>query len=117
VEGLGCAGVGVAVGLVRGEERVLGVDASGWEWEWGVGGDYSRLIDRRDPSQQPTHPPNPPQLGGSGVLVQPMTYIFDEEPERWHKLLETLGMDEATARAQGLLVGLNVNGNGNGKVY
>ena len=23
-----------------------------------------------------------PQLGGSGVLVQPMTYIFDEEPKR-----------------------------------
>ena len=35
------------------------------------------------------------QLGGSGVLVQPMTYIFDEEPMRWHRLLAELGMDEA----------------------
>jgi ATP phosphoribosyltransferase len=31
--------------------------------------------------------------GGSGVLVQPMTYIFDEEPARWRALLEELGMD------------------------
>ena len=30
------------------------------------------------------------QLGGSGVLVLPMTYIFDEEPERWSKVLESL---------------------------
>ncbi|GFR51557.1 hypothetical protein Agub_g13977 [Astrephomene gubernaculifera] len=35
------------------------------------------------------------KLGGSGVLVQPMTYIFDEEPERWVKLCETLGVDPA----------------------
>ena len=27
------------------------------------------------------------QIGGSGVLVQPMTYIFDEEPERWRNVL------------------------------
>ena len=30
------------------------------------------------------------QLGGSGVLVLPMTYIFDEEPVRWSKVLESL---------------------------
>lgn len=35
------------------------------------------------------------RLGGSGVLVQPMTYIFDEEPQRWVKLLETLGLNPA----------------------
>ncbi|BBN08070.1 ATP phosphoribosyltransferase [Marchantia polymorpha subsp. ruderalis] len=29
--------------------------------------------------------------GGSGVLVSPLTYIFDEEPVRWRKLLDTLG--------------------------
>ena len=33
-----------------------------------------------------------PQVGGSGVLVQPMTYIFDEEPARWRQLLENLGL-------------------------
>lgn len=33
------------------------------------------------------------QLGGSGVLVQPMTYIFDEEPLRWRQLLEKLGLN------------------------
>jgi hypothetical protein len=35
----------------------------------------------------------PEQLGGSGVLVQPMTYIFNEEPPRWKALLEDLGVD------------------------
>ena len=30
------------------------------------------------------------QIGGSGVLVQPMTYIFDEEPERWQKVLDAV---------------------------
>lgn len=34
------------------------------------------------------------------MLVQPMTYIFDEEPERWAKLLGTLGLD-ATVTANG----------------
>ncbi len=29
-------------------------------------------------------------IGGSGVLVLPIMYIFDEEPPRWRKLLETL---------------------------
>lgn len=33
------------------------------------------------------------RLGGSGVLVQPMTYIFNEEPPRWKALLEDLGVD------------------------
>lgn len=32
------------------------------------------------------------RVGGSGVLVQPMTYIFDEEPARWRKLLDNLGV-------------------------
>jgi ATP phosphoribosyltransferase len=32
------------------------------------------------------------KLGGSGVLVQPMTYIFDEEPARWTKLTNQLGI-------------------------
>lgn len=66
-----------------------------------------------------THPPSPlfstinSQLGGSGVLVQPMTYIFDEEPARWHALLSNLGLDETTARAQGMLApAAHANGNG-----
>lgn len=29
-------------------------------------------------------------IGGSGVLVLPVTYIFEEEPTRWRDLLETL---------------------------
>jgi hypothetical protein len=37
------------------------------------------------------------QLGGSGVLVQPMTYIFDEEPLRWQRLLEGLGASQRSA--------------------
>lgn len=32
-------------------------------------------------------------MGGSGVLVSPMTYIFDEEPPRWGRLLAELGLD------------------------
>ena len=32
-------------------------------------------------------------LGGSGVLVSPMTYIFDEEPRRWPELLREIGFD------------------------
>ncbi|GLC36083.1 hypothetical protein PLESTB_001382400 [Pleodorina starrii] len=49
------------------------------------------------------------KLGGSGVLVQPMTYIFDEEPARWTKLLATLGLDPAQYG--------NGNGNGNGAAH
>lgn len=30
------------------------------------------------------------QIGGSGVLVVPVTYIYEEEPPRWRKLLQTL---------------------------
>eukprot|EP00892_Ulva_mutabilis_P000535 jgi/Ulvmu1/10482/UM064_0019.1 len=33
------------------------------------------------------------QLGGSGVLVSPMTYIFDEEPRRWPELLQEIGFE------------------------
>lgn len=53
------------------------------------------------PCDRPAHPPparpsprlHPRlQVGGSGVLVQPMTYIFDEEPARWSHLLESLGI-------------------------
>ncbi|KAG5525801.1 hypothetical protein RHGRI_032195 [Rhododendron griersonianum] len=31
-------------------------------------------------------------IGGSGVLVSPLTYIFDEETPRWRELLSKLGM-------------------------
>ncbi|XP_031493558.1 ATP phosphoribosyltransferase 2, chloroplastic-like [Nymphaea colorata] len=31
-------------------------------------------------------------IGGSGVLVSPLTYIFDEETPRWQKLLSQLGL-------------------------
>ncbi|CAH8251731.1 unnamed protein product [Arabidopsis lyrata] len=31
-------------------------------------------------------------VGGSGVLVSPLTYIFDEETPRWSQLLSKLGM-------------------------
>jgi len=37
------------------------------------------------------------RLGGSGVLVQPMTYIFDEEPARWGELIAQLGLSEDEA--------------------
>jgi ATP phosphoribosyltransferase len=30
-------------------------------------------------------------VGGSGVIVTPATYIFEERPARYHRLLETLG--------------------------
>lgn len=33
------------------------------------------------------------QIGGSGVLVLPVNYIFEEEPLRWQRLLETLKSD------------------------
>ncbi|KAK6121160.1 hypothetical protein DH2020_045081 [Rehmannia glutinosa] len=32
------------------------------------------------------------QIGGSGVLVSPLTYIFDEETPRWRQLLSNLGL-------------------------
>lgn len=31
-------------------------------------------------------------IGGSGVLISPLTYIFDEETPRWRQLLSTLGL-------------------------
>ncbi|XP_073029097.1 ATP phosphoribosyltransferase 2, chloroplastic-like [Primulina eburnea] len=31
-------------------------------------------------------------IGGSGVLISPLTYIFDEETPRWHQLLSNLGL-------------------------
>jgi ATP phosphoribosyltransferase len=37
-------------------------------------------------------------IGGSGVLVLPITYIFEEEPPRWRKLLETLQVEKSYAR-------------------
>lgn len=37
------------------------------------------------------------KLGGSGVLVQPMTYIFDEEPQRWKDLLAALGLPSSAS--------------------
>lgn len=33
------------------------------------------------------------QIGGSGIMVSPLTYIFDEQPERWEALLTDLGID------------------------
>ena len=33
-------------------------------------------------------------LGGSGVLVSPMTYTFNEEPVRWQALLNTLNIND-----------------------
>jgi len=38
------------------------------------------------------------KIGGSGVLVQPMTYIFDEEPLRWQRLLENLGIQDVDSK-------------------
>ena len=32
-----------------------------------------------------------PTAGGSGVVAMPITYIFDEEPERIKAMLEALG--------------------------
>lgn len=34
------------------------------------------------------------QAGGSGVVVSPITYIFEEEPARWRKLLDSLDLEE-----------------------
>ncbi len=33
-------------------------------------------------------------IGGSGVLVLPTAYIFEEEPVRWHQLLDSLDITE-----------------------
>ncbi len=37
------------------------------------------------------------EIGGSGVVVTPVTYIFDERPPRVQRLLETLGKREEAA--------------------
>lgn len=34
------------------------------------------------------------QAGGSGVVVSPVTYIFEEEPIRWRKLLDSLEIEQ-----------------------
>ena len=34
------------------------------------------------------------EIGGSGVLVLPLIYIFEEEPHRWLKLLDNLGLEK-----------------------
>lgn len=44
------------------------------------------------------------QIGGSGVLVQPMTYIFDEEPLRWQRLLENLGETHELGDSVGIVM-------------
>ncbi|KAK9826505.1 hypothetical protein WJX81_007753 [Elliptochloris bilobata] len=41
-------------------------------------------------------------VGGSGVLVLPMTYIFDEEPMRWRRLLEELGIPDYMPSSNGV---------------
>ena len=41
------------------------------------------------------------QLGGSGVLVQPMTYIFDEEPARWRTIVKELELPESVTASIG----------------
>lgn len=33
-------------------------------------------------------------VGGSGVVVTPVTYIFEEQPKRYRRLLDTLGLEE-----------------------
>ncbi|KAK3235485.1 hypothetical protein CYMTET_54318 [Cymbomonas tetramitiformis] len=34
------------------------------------------------------------KLGGSGVIVSPCTYVYEEEPERWTSLLKELGIED-----------------------
>ena len=41
------------------------------------------------------------QLGGSGVMVQPMTYIFDEEPARWRNIAEELALPDSVTASMG----------------
>ena len=33
-------------------------------------------------------------IGGSGVVVTPVSYVFEEEPERYAALLEKLGLKD-----------------------
>lgn len=39
------------------------------------------------------------QADGSGVCVAPITYIYDEEPPRWRKLVDKLGLPKEDAQA------------------
>lgn len=39
-------------------------------------------------------------IGGSGVLVMPVTYIFEETPWRWRKLLKVLGLEDRSSPAE-----------------
>ena len=39
-------------------------------------------------------------IGGSGVLVSPLTYVFDAEPARWNLLLDELGMEHDPIRGK-----------------
>ena len=34
------------------------------------------------------------QIGGSGVVVTPVTYIFEEEPQAYREMIEELGKIE-----------------------
>lgn len=43
-------------------------------------------------------------VGGSGVVVSPTTYIFEEEPPRYLQLLASLGLDKT--RAQNIIGGI-----------
>ncbi|KAL6964431.1 ATP phosphoribosyltransferase 2, chloroplastic [Sarracenia purpurea var. burkii] len=40
-------------------------------------------------------------IGGSGVLISPLTYIFDEETPRWCKLLSKLGLKASSLKCIG----------------
>ena len=51
-------------------------------------------------SPTPIDHSNRAQLGGSGVLTLPIMYIFDDEPRRWHSLLETLNLAPADVPVQ-----------------
>ena len=41
------------------------------------------------------------QIGGSGILVNPLLYIYDEEPPRWRAVLRELGLDDYVPGAGG----------------
>ena len=40
------------------------------------------------------------EIGGSGVLVSPLTYVFDDEPRRWELLLDEIGMEHDPVRGK-----------------
>ena len=47
------------------------------------------IVVRKDMVMQAVHELR--SIGGSGVVVTPVTYIFEEEPERYRKLLDEIG--------------------------